>query len=127
MVADPGDESTYVPALEDAGYVLRIREPDFHEHRMLRTPQRDVHVHVLADGSSEVERLLLLRDRLRHDPAERELYAQTKRQLAARKWPTMQHYAEAKTAVLEQIIARARAARPRRAQAMTTHPRAALL
>ncbi|MGH8905723.1 MAG: GrpB family protein [Egibacteraceae bacterium] len=112
VVADPSDESTYVPALQDAGYALRIREPDFHEHRMLRTPQRDVHVHVFADGSPEVERLLLLRDRLWHAPAERELYAQTKRQLAAGKWPTVQHYAEAKTAVIEQIIARARAARP---------------
>ena len=32
------------------------REPDFHEHRMLRTPERDVHLHVLSRGSAEIER-----------------------------------------------------------------------
>jgi GrpB-like predicted nucleotidyltransferase (UPF0157 family) len=110
-IDNPSDESTYVPALENAGYVLRIREPDFCEHRMLRTAQQDVHVHVFADGCPQVERFLLLRDRLRHEAAERKLYAQTKRKLAARGWPTTQHYAEAKSEVIEEIIGRAMAAR----------------
>ncbi len=111
VVADPRDESTYLPALENAGYVLRIREPDFHEHRMLRTAQQDVHVHVFAADCPQVERYLLLRDRLRHEAAERALYAQTKRKLAARDWPTTQHYAEAKSEVIEEIIGRAMAAK----------------
>ena len=108
VVDDSADEGSYLPALEAAGYELRIREPGFYEHRMLRTPDRDVHLHVLSTGSPEIERYLLLRDRLRSDTADRTLYEQTKRELASRLWPTMQHYAEAKGAVIEEIIARAR-------------------
>lgn len=113
VVPDSADEDAYLPALEAAGYELRVREPDFFEHRMFRTPQRDVHVHVLSPGCPEIERYLLLRDHLRADAAERALYERTKRELAARAWPTMQHYAEAKTEVVEGIIARAAAAKER--------------
>jgi GrpB-like predicted nucleotidyltransferase (UPF0157 family) len=111
VVEDSGEEASYLPALEEAGYVLRVREPDFYEHRMFRTPEKDVHLHVFSAGSPEIERYLLLRDRLREHDEERELYAQIKRQLARRDWPSMQHYAEAKTGVIEGIIARASAAR----------------
>ena len=38
VVAAPADEAGYVPALQAAGYTLRIREPDWHEHRMFRGP-----------------------------------------------------------------------------------------
>jgi len=113
VVEDSGEEDLYLPALEEAGYVLRIREPDFHEHRMFRTPEKDVHVHVFSAGSPEIERYLLLRDRLRQNEGDRELYAQRKRALAKRDWPTMEHYAEAKTEVVEGIISRAAAARSR--------------
>jgi GrpB-like predicted nucleotidyltransferase (UPF0157 family) len=111
VVEDSADEASYVPALEEAGYVLRVREPDFDEHRMFRTPAQDVHVHVFSAGSSEIERYLLLRDHLRENEEDRELYARTKRELASRNWPSMQHYAEAKTGVIEDIIARAAARR----------------
>jgi GrpB-like predicted nucleotidyltransferase (UPF0157 family) len=113
VVEDSGEEATYLPAMEEAGYVLRVREPDFDEHRMFRTPTKDVHVHVFSAGSPEIERYLLLRDRLRQNEAEREFYAQMKRELAKRDWPTMEHYAEAKTEVVEGIISRATAARSR--------------
>jgi GrpB-like predicted nucleotidyltransferase (UPF0157 family) len=103
VVEDSGDEASYLPAMEEAGYVLRVREPDFDEHRMFRTPEKDVHVHVFSAGSPEIERYLLLCDRLRQNEGERELYAQTKRELAKRDWPTMEHYAEAKTEVVEGI------------------------
>jgi GrpB-like predicted nucleotidyltransferase (UPF0157 family) len=117
VVGDSGDEPSYLPALEEAGYVLRVREPDFDEHRMFRTPEKDVHVHVYSAGSPEIGRYLLLRDRLRENAEERGLYARTKRELARRDWPSMQHYAEAKTGVIEGIIARAAAARSPRAGA----------
>jgi GrpB-like predicted nucleotidyltransferase (UPF0157 family) len=110
VVEDSGDEGFYVPAIEGAGYVLRVREPGFDEHRMFRTPAKDVHVHVFSPGSPEIDRYLLLRERLREDEGDRELYARTKRELASRVWPSMQHYAEAKTEVIEGIIARAAAA-----------------
>ena len=107
VVEDSGAEPSYVPALEAAGYVLRVREPNFDEHRMLRTPEKDVHLHVFSAGSPEIERYLLLRDHLRDNEEDRKLYARTKRELASRDWPSMQHYAEAKTGVIEGIIARA--------------------
>ncbi len=111
VVSDAAYEGSYLPALEAAGYVLRVRESDFYEHRMLRTPAKDVHLHVLSPDSPEIARYLLLRDWLRRDAADHELYARHKWCLADRRWPTMQHYAEAKTEVIEAIVARAAKAR----------------
>jgi GrpB-like predicted nucleotidyltransferase (UPF0157 family) len=105
-VEDSSDEPAYVPALEAAGYELRVREPDWHEHRMLRTPARDVHIHVFTVGSSEIARHLRFRDHLRRDPADRARYEAVKRDLAARDWPTMQDYADAKDDVIAEITAR---------------------
>src|SRR4051794_15353366 len=45
-VADSSDEPAYVPALEASGYVLRIREPEWFEHRMLIRGDPDAQVHV---------------------------------------------------------------------------------
>lgn len=42
-VKDPDEESVTVPAMAAAGYHLRVREPG---HRMFRSPERDVHIHV---------------------------------------------------------------------------------
>jgi GrpB-like predicted nucleotidyltransferase (UPF0157 family) len=105
-VSDSSDEESYLAPLEAAGYELRVREPDFHEHRMVRTHSHDVHVHIFTKGSGEIDRYLVFRDWLRHHEADRELYASTKRELAERDWPTMQHYADAKTDVVEAIIRR---------------------
>jgi GrpB-like predicted nucleotidyltransferase (UPF0157 family) len=107
VVENSADEQTYLPQLERAGYVLRVREPDFHEHRMFRTPQRDVHIHIFSHGSAEIERHLIFRDRLRTNAADRQLYEATKRKLAAQDWPDMNAYADAKSEVVEAIIARA--------------------
>src|SRR5688572_22518820 len=46
VVEDSALEGSYLPALVEAGYVLRVREPDWHQHRMFRTPELDVHVHI---------------------------------------------------------------------------------
>ena len=54
--------------------------------------------------------MLRFRDRLRADPADRELYLGTKRRLAQREWRRTQEYADAKGAVVEEILARAAAA-----------------
>jgi GrpB-like predicted nucleotidyltransferase (UPF0157 family) len=104
-VADVGDETSYGPALERAGYELRVREP---EHRMYRTPARDVHVHVWGDGDPEGDRYLVFRDRLRASPDDRSEYERLKRSLAQREWSDMNHYADAKGPVIEAILARAR-------------------
>jgi GrpB-like predicted nucleotidyltransferase (UPF0157 family) len=109
-VRESADEAAYVPDLEAAGYVLRIREPEWFEHRLLKGPDTEVNLHVFSVGCAEVEQMLLLRDWLRTNAADRELYAGAKRELAARNWKYMQQYADAKTAVVHEIIARARAA-----------------
>ncbi|MGH2735807.1 MAG: GrpB family protein [Actinomycetota bacterium] len=108
-VADSADEKTYAPALEGAGYVLRIREPDWYEHRVFKGPDTNVNLHVFSPGCPEIERMLLFRDRLRSDRGSRELYERTKRELALREWKYVQNYADAKATVVEKIIARARA------------------
>ena len=111
-VADSADEAAYVPAMESAGYVLRIREPDWYEHRLLKGPDTEVNVHVFTAGSEEVDRMLLFRDWLRANAADRELYAEKKRLLAGRDWKYMQQYADAKTAVVQEIMARASGEEP---------------
>jgi GrpB-like predicted nucleotidyltransferase (UPF0157 family) len=109
-VIDSADEAGYLPDLEAAGYVLQFREPHWYEHRFLRDRNPDVQVHVFTVGSLEVERMLLFRDRLRTRSEERELYERTKRELAARRWDYIQDYADAKSAVIEEIISRAQTA-----------------
>jgi GrpB-like predicted nucleotidyltransferase (UPF0157 family) len=106
-VADTTDEDAYVPALEQAGYVLRIREPDWFEHRLLKGVDPAVNLHVFPAGCTELERMLRFRDHLRADEADRELYLRTKRELAAQTWEHVQHYADAKSAVVAEIMGRA--------------------
>jgi GrpB-like predicted nucleotidyltransferase (UPF0157 family) len=105
-VPDSTDEPAYVGDLETAGYVLRIREPEFFEHRFFRAPDGAVHVHVFSAGCPETDRMVRFRDWLRTSATDRELYLQTKRELAARDWKYMQQYADAKTGVIDEIMAR---------------------
>jgi GrpB-like predicted nucleotidyltransferase (UPF0157 family) len=108
VVIDSADESAYAPALESAGYRLRIREPDWHEHRMFRGREDDVNLHVFSDGCPEVERMLVFRDWLRTNAEDCELYARCKTALAQEAWKYTQNYADAKSGVIEQILNRAR-------------------
>jgi GrpB-like predicted nucleotidyltransferase (UPF0157 family) len=107
VVADSGDEEAYVPRLEEAGYVLRIRQPELLEHRMFRGTDPSANLHVYSAGCPEIERYLVFRDRLRTHDHDRELYERTKRTLAARQWKYVDNYADAKTAVVDEIMARA--------------------
>ena len=107
VVADTTDEAAYAPALETAGYVLRIREPDWHEHRMFKGPDTNINLHCFSEGCPEIERMLVFRNWLRANEVGRLLYERTKRELAAKTWTYAQDYADAKTAVVEEILARA--------------------
>ena len=109
VVADSADESAYVPAMESAGYVLHIREPEWHQHRLFRSHDTDINLHVYSFGCPEIDKMLMFRDWLRSNDADRELYERTKRELAKQTWKYVQNYADAKTTVVEEIIARARA------------------
>ncbi len=108
VVPRSADEPDYVPALEAVGYVLRIREPDWYEHRVFKGPDTDVNLHVFSPGCPEIARMRLFRDWLRANAADRQLYERTKRDLARREWKYTQQYADAKTEVVEEILARAR-------------------
>ena len=113
-VPDSSDEAAYVPELEAAGYVLRIREPDWFEHRLFKGPDTNVNVHVFTDDCVEIDRMLAFRDWLRTHDDDRLLYERTKRELAARDWKYVQHYADAKSEVVAEIIAEPRRTAPER-------------
>ena len=107
-VADSSDESSYIKPLEQKGFTLRIREPDWYQHRLLKPPQQNGNLHVFSSGCEEIGQMLLFRDWLRTHPEDRLLYEETKRRLAAQTWKYTQNYADAKAAVVHAILARAR-------------------
>lgn len=78
-VADSSDEAAYLPALEAMGFVLRIREPKWHEHRCLFKEEPRTNLHVWCPGSPEAIRHRMFRDWLRAHPDDLALYAETKR------------------------------------------------
>ena len=118
-VADSTDEGSYAPGLEGVGYLFHVREPHWHEHRLFKrgTPHFGPHpagaqdlkvnLHVFTAGSSEAQRMVVFRDWLRTHPDDRVLYERTKRDLARRRWPHVQDYADAKSAVVTDIMRRA--------------------
>ncbi|HUA07282.1 MAG TPA: GrpB family protein [Solirubrobacteraceae bacterium] len=108
-VPNSANESAYVADLEAAGYTLAFREPEWFEHRFFGTADATAQLHVFPAGCSETDRMVRFRDWLRNNDADRELYLQTKRDLAARDWKYMQQYADAKTGVVEEIMTRATA------------------
>jgi GrpB-like predicted nucleotidyltransferase (UPF0157 family) len=109
VVRDIAAEREYLPQLLGAGYELRVREPG---HRLVRTPARDVHVHLYQQGHPAVRDYLVFRDHLRSDPADRARYEATKRDLLARRWDDANDYADAKTEVIRAIRERAESAAP---------------
>lgn len=113
VVADVEAEGSYLPGLLGAGYELRVRERG---HRMVRTAERDVHVHVhvLSEGDPEIGEYLLFRDQLRVDESDRVLYESVKRGLLEGEWADMNDYAEAKSQVVADIKRHARLGRAER-------------
>ena len=73
----------------------------------MKGPDTSVNLHIFSANCAEVDRMLLFHDWLRANEADRELYARTKRDLAARDWKYMQQYADAKTGVVGEILERA--------------------
>ena len=107
-VADSSDEASYVKPLEANGFTLRIREPDWYEHRSLEPPDIAGNLHVFSEGCEEIDQMLMFRNWLRTHEDDRILYEQTKQKLAARTWKYTQNYADAKSEVIHEILARAR-------------------
>jgi GrpB-like predicted nucleotidyltransferase (UPF0157 family) len=112
VVPDSSDEPAWLADLEAAGYTLVIREPDWFQHRCLKGPDTNINLHVYSPGCPEIERYLSFRDRLRGHPEDRAHYQRVKRELAEGDWTYVQEYADAKTEVVETILARAREGGP---------------
>ena len=108
-VADSADEDAYLPQLDAAGFVLRMRHPDWNEHRVFKSERINVNLHVWSIGSTEIERHLTFRDWLRTHPDDRDAYADAKRRIAAGHIGTMSDYAEMKNEIVAQITARMQA------------------
>lgn len=103
-VLDVDREEDYLADLIAAGYELRVREPG---HRMVRTPDLGVHVHICTAGGDWERRQLLFRDWLRYDESDRIAYNSLKIQLAQNDWSDMNAYADAKSPLITEITARA--------------------
>ena len=104
-VDDITAEEDYLDPLIAAGYLLRVRGPG---RRMVRTPGRDVHVHILQTGDDAIDAYLVFRDHLRSNADDRVLYASTKHSLIEQGFTDMNAYSDAKTDVIAAIMARAR-------------------
>ena len=110
-VADSADEMSYVPPLEAQGYFLKVREPDWFEHRLLKGPDTNINLHVFSVGAAEIGRMIAFRDHLITNTEDLRLYETTKRELASREWKYVQNYADAKSAIVLEIMERAEKAK----------------
>lgn len=121
MVADPADEEAWLGKLQDAGFVLTVREPWFFEHRMLRGGRRSddrvaptdggpaANIHIFGPDSPEPIKHLIFRNWLRSSVSDRELYATAKRAAAVahQGHEVVTDYNARKQAVIREIYERA--------------------
>jgi GrpB-like predicted nucleotidyltransferase (UPF0157 family) len=120
-VADSSDESAYLSDLEAAGFELRIREPEWEEHRCLGGQEPLTNLHVWSPGSIEPRRTAAFRDWLRDHEDDRRAYAELKRVLAEKGFTDVMHYNTAKGGLIYDIYERIFAADP--AHPHTPQPR----
>jgi len=104
-VADPVQEDAYVPALETIGYVLALREPSWHQHRLLQLDEPRVNLHVFGPDCPENIRHRMFRDWLRGHDEDRDLYARAK-QAAAGGMLEVMAYNKRKEATVREIYER---------------------
>lgn len=102
-VVDSADEEDYAPQLDAAGFVLRRREPDWHEHRVFKSERINVNLHVWSAGHSEIARHIAFRDWLRTHPEDRDAYAAAKQRIAQGSFDHMNQYADAKDEIVREI------------------------
>ena len=95
-VADSADEEAWLPDLEAAGFMLRVREPNWEEHRMVRGQAPTSNVHVFSPGAREPQRHLKFRDWLRAHADDRDQYSVIKREVASRGFTDQMLYNNAK-------------------------------
>ena len=98
--------------MEAEGWVLRIREPDFEEHRLLRLEDARAQPARLVARLTRAERHRVFRDWLITHPDDRERYASAKQSAAAEGFTDGMHYNNAKAWVVYDIYERIFAADP---------------
>lgn len=107
-VADSDEESSYVPALEKAGFHLVIRETWWYGHRMFRGDNPACNLHVWSVGSPEAIRHLIFRNWLRQNAEDRDLYISVKREAANHTYTNMMsEYNQRKQDTIRSIYHRA--------------------
>jgi GrpB-like predicted nucleotidyltransferase (UPF0157 family) len=111
-VADSGDEGAWLPDLEAAGFELRVRQPEWEEHRCLRGREPTCNLHVFSPGAREPRRHKMFRDWLRAHPEDRDRYAEVKRAVAARGFTDQMLYNNEKAWVVYDLYERIFAADP---------------
>ena len=105
-VADSGDEAAYLPDLEAAGFLLRVREPEWEEHRVVAIEAPKTNLHVWSPGSIEPQRHAAFRDWLRTHDADREEYGALKTELAGRGFGDVMDYNNHKAALVYDLYER---------------------
>jgi GrpB-like predicted nucleotidyltransferase (UPF0157 family) len=108
-VADSSDEESYVPALEAIGFRLTIREPGWHEHRVLTGVDPRVNLHVFSPDCPETIRHAMFRDWLRAHPDDAARYEAAKRAAAAETTAAgelVMDYNQRKQPIIREIYAR---------------------
>ena len=108
-VVDSADEAAHVSVLETAGFELTIREPGWHEHRLLKSDDPRVNLHVFSPDCPETIRHLMFRDWLRAHPDDAAMYLDVKRAAAIEATVAGEHvmdYNQRKEAVIHEIYAR---------------------
>lgn len=83
VVADSADEAAYIPDLVAAGFVHTIREPWWHEHRLVKYDDPVAYVHIFGPDCPEVLRHRMFHDWLVEHEDDRRRYADAKRTAAA--------------------------------------------
>jgi len=111
-VTDSADEAAYLPDLEAAGFVLRVREPEWEEHRVVGIETPKTNLHVWSPGSVEPLRHAAFRDWLRHHPEDRDAYGSLKTELAGRGFTEVMDYNNHKAELVYDIYERIFAADP---------------
>ncbi len=110
IVADPSDEAGWVPPLEREGFVLTVREPWWHEHRVMKLADPATNLHIFSPAAPEPWKHRIFRDHLRRDERDRELYASAKREAASASTSageTVMAYNARKERVIREIYERA--------------------
>jgi GrpB-like predicted nucleotidyltransferase (UPF0157 family) len=91
--------------LLSVGYEL-VLDNDDRRKRFLRRRANgpDINLHVRRDGCVSQQQALLFRDYLRADESARRRYGDQKSRLARRRWPSVDHYADAKSDIVWALL-----------------------